>query len=48
MQVPLSTKISLETYQRLEKYNETSKIPKSQIVEAALKKYLDKAEKAGE
>lgn len=47
MQIPLSTKVSLETYQRLEDYREATKIPKSQIVEVALKEYLDKVEKAG-
>lgn len=40
MQVQLSTKISVETYQALDDYSKATGRPKAQIVEEALRKYL--------
>jgi predicted transcriptional regulator len=41
-QIALSTKISIETHQKLEECREATQLPKSQIVENALQDYFDK------
>ncbi len=45
MQIPLSTKISVETYQWLENYVKENDLKKAHIVEAALQDYKKKTEK---
>lgn len=47
MQVQLSTRISIETAQALDKYAAQSGMSKASIVEQALREYLERAKKEG-